>query len=133
MPARPALNRREAFLALTLIPKVGPVTIRRLLDRLGSPEDVLKASETALQRVEGIGPAMARVLHGWEDAIDLAREKRRIREVGAHFVTIEEESYPALLKEIHDPPPALYVLGKLVERDRHAIAVGRVAALDALW
>lgn len=123
MPARPALNRREAFLALTLIPKVGPVTIRRLLDGFGSPEDVLKASEASLQRVEGIGPAMARVIHGWEDAIDLTKEKRRIREVGARFITFEEESYPVLLKEIHDPPPALYVLGELIERDRHAIAV----------
>lgn len=123
MTARPALSRREAFLVLTLIPKVGPVTIRRLLDGFGAPEDVLKASERDLQRVEGIGPAMAKTIHGWEEATDLTKEKRRIREVGARFVTVEEESYPVLLKEIHDPPPALYVLGEMAERDRHAIAV----------
>lgn len=117
------MTPREAFLALTLLPRVGPVTIRRLLDHFQEPERVFKAGERALQAVEGIGPALAKVIHGWEDQIDLAREKRRIRETGATFLTIREENYPALLKEIHDPPPGIYVLGEINERDRHAVAV----------
>jgi DNA processing protein len=117
------MNSREAFLALTLLPRVGPVTIRRLLDHFLEPEAVFRAGERALQAVEGIGPAMAKVIHGWENEIDLTREKRRIREIGANFVTIREECYPTLLKEIHDPPPGLYVLGELTERDHHAVAV----------
>ena len=117
------MTSREAFLALTLLPRVGPVTIRRLLDHFGGPLEVFKASERQLQAVDGIGPALGKVIHGWEDNIDLAREKRRIREVGARFLTITEDGYPTLLKEIHDPPPGLYVLGEIRERDHHAVAV----------
>ena len=117
------MNTREAFLALTLLPRIGPVTIRRLLDHFAEPQEVFKASESGLKSVEGIGPATAKVIHGWESHIDLTKEKRRIREIGASFVTIREDIYPALLREIHDPPPGLYVLGELLERDRHAVAV----------
>ena len=117
------MNTREAFLALTLLPRVGPVTIRRLLDRFSDPRDVFKATARELQGVQGIGPALAKTIHAWESQIDLAREKRRIRDVGAHFLTIQEDAYPALLKEIHDPPPGIYVLGEIQERDASSIAV----------
>lgn len=114
---------REAFLALTLLPRVGPVTISRLLERFGDALQVLKASERQLQEVNGVGPAMARTLHNWQDHCDLTKEKRRIRETGARFLTILEEDYPELLREIPDAPPAIYVLGSLLERDRQSVAV----------
>jgi DNA processing protein len=38
-------------------------------------------------------------------------------------VTTIDDEYPAMLRDIHDPPLALYVKGKLQSRDRHAVAV----------
>ena len=35
----------------------------------------------------------------------------------------EDSDYPALLREIHDPPTILYVWGKIEPRDNHAIGV----------
>ncbi len=117
------MTSREAFLALTLIPRVGPVTIRRLLDAFGSPRDILSTPESRLRTVDGVGPALARSIAGWQDHADLTREKRRIRETGARFLTIEEEEYPALLREIPDPPPALYILGSLDPADKLGVAL----------
>jgi len=117
------MTSREAFLALTLLPRVGPVTISRLLDRFTEPLNIFKASEIELQSVPGVGPAMARTLRNWQDHCDLPREKRRIRETGARFLTILEEDYPELLRQIPDAPPALYVLGSLLDRDRQSVAV----------
>lgn len=116
-------RRREAYLVLTLLPRIGPVTIRRLIEALGSPEDVLGAPAAKLREVDGVGPALAGVIASWEDQVDLAREKRRIRETGARFLTREDDEYPPLLHEVPDAPTALYVLGAIEDRDRHGVAV----------
>ena len=44
-------------------------------------------------------------------------------EIGAHLVTIEDESYPRTLRDVYDPPLLFYVWGELHERDRHAVGV----------
>lgn len=38
-------------------------------------------------------------------------------------MTWEDDEYPPGLKEIYDPPPVLYLLGKVVPQDRRAVAV----------
>ena len=117
------MSPKEAFLALNLLPKIGPIRVRRLLERFESPERVLAASRSELKSVEGIGAEMAVQISNWEDHIDLEEEKRRIAEHGIHLVTLEDEDYPPALREIYDPPFLLYVKGTLLPRDRHAIGV----------
>jgi len=113
----------EAYIALNMIRQVGPVRVRRLLAAFGSPVRVLAATAAELQRVEGIGADVAASIRGWEDQVDLGEEMRLVKEFGAQVVTMGCAEYPALLREIHDPPIVLYVWGKLEDRDRHAIGV----------
>ncbi|MBC7099901.1 DNA-protecting protein DprA, partial [Candidatus Bipolaricaulota bacterium] len=47
----------------------------------------------------------------------------RARELGARILTWEEEGYPKALQGIPNPPPVLYVLGELGEKDELAIAI----------
>jgi DNA processing protein len=117
------MTRTEAFLALNLIPNIGPVRVRRLLEAFGSPEEALRASRGAIQRVDGFGLELGEAVANWEETIDLARELRRISEMGVHVITQEDVNYPKTLRECYDPPLVLYVWGELLERDRHAIAV----------
>jgi len=42
------VNETEAFLALNMIPKLGPVRMRRLLDRFETPQRILVASAAEL-------------------------------------------------------------------------------------
>ena len=117
------MTEREAYLAFNLLPGIGPVRIRRLLDVFGSPESVLLAGRDRLRSVDGIGPELASKIAGWESHIDLGREKRRIREEGLKLAIPTDEHYPANLKQTHDPPLALYVKGQLIPADRHAVAI----------
>ncbi|MCB1089619.1 MAG: DNA-processing protein DprA, partial [Verrucomicrobiae bacterium] len=117
------MNRTEAYLALNLLPRVGPIRVRRLLEALETPERILTATASELRAVPGIGAEMADAIRTWEDQIDLAEELRRIAAHGIELLTIEDERYPAALREIHDPPHLLYMKGTLTPRDRHAIAV----------
>ncbi len=113
----------DAYIALNMIRKVGPVRVRRLLAALGSPVRVLSSSAAELQRVEGIGPDVAASIQSWESQVDLAAELRLVKEFGARVVTMACADYPALLRDIYDPPIVLYVWGDLQDRDRHAIGV----------
>ena len=117
------MTSKEAFLALNLLPKIGPIRVRRLLERFESPERVLSAGRNELKSVEGIGAEMATQISSWEDHIDLEEEKRRIADHDIHLVTLDDDDYPAALREIYDPPFLLYVKGTLLPRDRRAIGV----------
>jgi len=117
------MTEAEAYIALNMVPKIGPVRIRRLLSAFGSPSAILRASIEKLQAVEGIGPEAAKSLRAWESTIDLPAELALARDAGAKILTPASPDYPALLREIHDPPTALYTLGTILERDRHAIGV----------
>lgn len=117
------MTRTEAYLALNLIPQVGPVRVRRLLETFGTPERILTAKASEIVRVEGFGMTQAEAIAGWESQIDLGLELRKIRERGLTILTQEDELYPPLLKGIYDPPLVLYVWGEVTKRDHNAIGV----------
>jgi DNA processing protein len=117
------VTRKEAFIALNMVPHLGPVRLRRLLDMFGSPDRVLSAKRNELQGVDGLNQALIDSLASWESAVNLQQELARIREFEATVLTLEDADYPPLLREIHDPPTVLYVWGKLDPRDHHAVGV----------
>ena len=117
------MTRKEAFIALNMVPHLGPVRLRRLLDIFGSPERVLTAGRNELRGIDGLNQPLIDALGSWETVVNLPQELARIQEFGALVVTLDDAEYPALLHEIHDPPTVLYVWGKLEARDHHAIGV----------
>lgn len=114
---------KEALVALNMLPRVGPVRVRRLIDAFGSAVGALNAKESELVRVEGIGPETARLLHRWQDHVDPDAEIKEASERGIEIMTREDEDFPKLLLDVYDPPLLLYVWGKLEPQDRHAIGV----------
>src|ERR1700681_1925669 len=113
----------EACIALNMLPTMGPVRLRKLLEVFETPDRVLAARRDALRAVEGIGNNLADQIVRWETIVDLPAELERIRQFGASIITAESPLYPRQLREIHAPPIVLYVWGELTERDQHAIAV----------
>ena len=117
------MNHLEACITLNMIPQMGPVRMRRLLGAFGSAESVLLARPGQLEQVEGISRQLADNISRWQDFADPTSELRKAKDLGARVLTSEDDEYPAALREIHDPPIVLYVLGSLADRDRNAIAV----------
>src|SRR5947207_7976297 len=113
----------EASIALNMLPTMGPVRLRKLLEVFETPDRVLAARRDALRTVEGIGRDVADQIVSWETIVDLPAELQRISDFGATVITGESPLYPRQLREIHAPPTVLYVWGELSERDQHAIAV----------
>ncbi len=117
------MTSTEACVALNMLPMMGPVRLRNLMEVFGTPEQVLVARGSALRAVDGIGGEVAEQIGKWESLVDLSAELARIREFGASIITAESPLYPRQLREIHAPPIVLYVWGELQERDQHAIGV----------
>jgi DNA processing protein len=117
------MNATEACIALNMLPTVGPVRLRKLLEVFNEPQQILAAKRGELRKVEGIGNEVADQISNWKSTVNLAAELQRVRDFGATVITQESSSYPKSLREIHAPPIVLYVWGELAERDQHAIGI----------
>lgn len=112
-----------SLLVLNALPELGSVRIRKLIDYFGSGEKVLSASISALIEVEGIGRKIANNIISWEKYFDLKKECELIEKYKVRIITINQPEYPALLKEIYDPPIVLYVKGAFKEEDKNSLAI----------
>lgn len=99
------------WFTLKSVPGIGNLLFRRLVDRFGSPEQVLAASMRELAEVDGISERTANAIDRhvtpewvWRE-MDLAWSK------GYRIVTMADPNYPAMLAQIPDPPPILYMYG----------------------
>ncbi|MDB6005549.1 MAG: protecting protein DprA [Prosthecobacter sp.] len=117
------MTRTEAWLALNLLPQVGPVRVRKLLQHFGSPERILAAKSSDILQIEGFGLAQAENIAGWEAQVDLEGELKKVKERDLTLLTQEDELYPPLLREIYNPPLVLTVWGELTKRDHNALGV----------
>ena len=64
------MDDRERLILLNLIPEIGSLRVKRLLDTFGALGAVWAASEAQLQQAAGIGPVLAQRLAA-------ARRRRR--------------------------------------------------------
>jgi len=118
-------QRVRAYLRLHLAEGIGAVTFGTLRDALGGVEAAAVAGPGQWRQVEGVGPKKIEAMGEVTDAL-VDHELDRAAERGATILCLEDEAYPAALKTIHDPPPVLYVLGRL--RPTDAIAMGIVGS-----
>jgi DNA processing protein len=117
------VTETEASIALNMVPNLGPVRLRKLLEVFHSPERVLIAGRSELRGVEGIGPELAGNISGWEKLVDLEAELKRMADFGARAITKASPEYPPELKQIHNPPIVLYLWGTIEPRDHRAVGV----------
>lgn len=106
------MNQREALLALNRIKGIGPRTIQSLIQQGVLCDELFSFSMPALRAV-GLSEHQARALSLFDTfqiGKDLEWEAADSRH---HLLTLQDESYPLLLKEIPDPPPVLYAKGNL--------------------
>lgn len=102
-------------LRLSLIPGVGPILGRRLIESLGSAGEVVRASAARLTAVKGVGPGLAdRIALHRDDALSAAdAEMARAETLGVRIIPFTDGAYPAILCELPDAPLVLYVRGEL--------------------
>lgn len=112
---------RRHRIALIAVPGIGPRHFLRLLERFGSAQAALGASEAAL-RGAGVPAAMA-VAMRTPDWRLVERACVFVKQPDCALLLHDESDYPPLLREMADPPPVLYVRGSIAALHRAQIAI----------
>ncbi|MFC1836624.1 DNA-processing protein DprA [Thermodesulfobacteriota bacterium] len=118
------VDRLFDWLALERIPRVGPLSIARLLEAFGSPREAMKADAKQIRARTGLSENLASAIAG-----SVPREKEILNDIetlhrlGAKLLTRWDEKYPTNLRDIYDPPALLFVRGEIIEADTKAVAM----------
>ena len=67
------MTETEACIALNMVPNLGPMRLRKLLEVFETPQRILLARAAELRAVEGIGAELAEAIAGWEQQSILRR------------------------------------------------------------
>lgn len=112
------------LLLLSSIPGISNTLLRRLVEHFHSPAEALHAPPSQLIKVEGVKKELASAIAHYHNGSDYVKEQlKRINLVHGSIVTIWDENYPSLLKEIFDAPVMLYVRGQIAASDNYSIAI----------
>jgi DNA processing protein len=116
-----AVGERAFLVALSQVTHIGPVRLGRLRDRFGSLELAWTANERELNDVLDERTRRAVVAARSQVEPDVLME--RISRTGAEVVTVLEDAYPRILREIPGPPPVLYYRGSLPTQEVPTVAI----------
>lgn len=116
------MEEQAYWLGFHLIPNIGAARIARLIESFGTLERAWGASAADL-REAGMNERAARALDEHRARIDPHREWERVQAAGARILTLADDAYPRLLRQIQSPPPVLYVKGRLEPADETSIGV----------
>lgn len=110
-PASASSREARALLQLDQLPGVGPRTIRALVESFGSAEGALSAPGRLFTEVAGPPAARARgdreVGRAVDEALELASR------LGMRLLTWSDSAYPQALLRLADPPPVLFLRGRV--------------------
>ncbi|NQV13864.1 DNA-protecting protein DprA [bacterium] len=95
------------------IPGVGPRKTLDLYHKFGSLENIFSANPQELMQIPGIKGKTARAILAPLDEELLRGQTKLVEKFGIELITIWDEAYPPMLKEIYHPPVALFCRGNI--------------------
>ncbi len=98
-------------IALTLIPNIGPVQAKILLQQY-EPAEIFKAKRSSLEQIEGIGSIRANNIKDFDDFKTAEEEIAFIEKYKIKTLFLTDESYPRRLLNCYDSPTLLYYKGE---------------------
>jgi len=129
----PSPAELEARLRLHSLPELGPRRFRRLLEAFGSASAALSTPATAW-RALGLPGSCAEPRRSADIRERATAALRWLEQPGQSLLMWDDPTYPALLAELNDAPPLLFVAGDpgLLERPQLAMVGSRRASRAGL-
>ena len=97
--------------ALTLVPNIGDVHAKALINRYGDAQSVFKAKRKDLEQMEGIGTVRANNIKAFTSFGSSEDEVKFIEQYKIHPLFINDPNYPRRLLNCYDSPTLLYYRG----------------------
>jgi DNA processing protein len=99
-------------LALTLVPNIGDVHTRILVQHFGKASSIFHARLRDLERLEGIGSVRAQAIKSFRDFSLAEQEMKFIEDQKIRTLFYQEPDYPARLQHCYDAPILLFYKGE---------------------
>lgn len=109
------------LLALHSIDGLGPIRLKAILDYFKDPKLAWEADIGVFKEI-GIPQNVSDLMRKTRRKLDPIVYTDSIRKAGISWLTIFDENYPYLLKQIYDPPIVIYYKGQM-KKDEKSIAV----------
>lgn len=123
------LEQKKYWIWLSLIPNLGSRRKQKLLEIYQNPENIYKLAYQELKQVKGIGEVLAKAIADDNIKKQIPKHLEYMQKNGIDIVSILDEEYPKMLKEIYDAPISLYCKGnKAILKEK---AIGIVGCRDA--
>ena len=113
----------DGALRAALAPSFSPRRWRRYLETGGEPVALGRCGARVLGSRLGLGRSEASRLDRELRSVDPGSEREQADSAHVRIVTWGEPGYPVALRQLADPPPALYCRGHLIDADRYAVAL----------
>jgi DNA processing protein len=110
-------------LALTQVPNIGCVHAKTLVDIYGSAQEIFKAKQTSLEKIEGIGEVRAASIKHFSLLKEQEQELAFIEKYKITPLFLTDEQYPKRLLNCYDPPTLLFYRGNANLNNPKTIAV----------
>ncbi len=112
------------WLALERVPRVGPLTIAKLIAVFGNPKTVLEVSAADLRRQVGLSQKLSEIISEYvPPEKDIRKDIEILKETNTKLILRWDQSYPSDLKEVHDPPAMLFVRGNIAACNDRAVGI----------
>ena len=110
-------------IALTLVPNIGDVHAKALVNHYGDAQSVFKAKKKDLDNMEGIGTVRAKSI---KDFTDFSSSEEEIKFIEKYKITplfLTDDNYPKRLLNCYDSPSLLYYRGNADLNTSHIISI----------
>jgi DNA processing protein len=117
------MTERDYFIGMNMVKGLGSILFSRLIRTFGNPENVFKAEISRLISIAGINEKTAKSIKSVLGSKEFYAELEQIDKDNIEIITIEDEKYPALLKQIYDPPIVFYAKGSMAALNHKMVAL----------
>src|SRR5579883_3515035 len=111
------------WLALRLTPGLGTRKAGQLIGIFRTPQSIFRASRSELEAA-GLASSVAQSIASGCTFDEAVSQQQKLREFDAQLIPLTDPRYPPRLLDIFDPPPVLYVRGRV--ELLHSVMIGVV-------
>lgn len=105
--------KEKYWIGLSSVEQIDSAFVRTLFEYFGDIERVFNCSKKDFEQIEGLNIKKSEEFLRFRDKINPDKTFEEVEKRGISVLTFDDERYPKMLGEIHNPPIILYYKGDL--------------------
>ena len=105
--------KEKYWIGFSSLEQIDSVFIQRLYEYYGDAERAFNCSKKDFENIEGLNVKKVEMFLKLRDKLDLDKTFEEVEKRGINVITFDDDRYPYMLRQIHNPPIVLYYKGDL--------------------